>query len=300
MANSISPLMAHAGYTDLEAYKNAKSNYIYSSKTANVGIKEKPEVKNYIKFSSTDIFTASLNAYTWDGTIYYSLDGETWVEYTDEHYSDLENINTLYLRGLGNTKFFYLDDGEVFTPISILNVSNVSCEGNIESLLDYEKVANEEHPEMGEHCFWSFFSNIFNLISAPELPATTLSMGCYEGMFVGQKSLTTPPKLPATTLAENCYNRMFYDCTSLTVLPKLPATTLVDTCYGSMFYGCTSIKLSETQTGEYQIPYRIPYSEEGADPTSGTSMQSMFRSTGGTFTDDPTVNTIYYTSNTVI
>ena len=80
-----------------------------------------------------------------------------------------------------------------------------------------------------------------SLVTAPELPATTLADSCYFYMFDGCTSLVTAPELPATTLANSCYESMFYGCTSLTTAPELPATTLAGSCYGYMFYGCTSL-----------------------------------------------------------
>ena len=65
-----------------------------------------------------------------------------------------------------------------------------------------------------------------------------------------------------------------------------------------MFYGCRLIKLSTTQTGEYQTPYRIPKSGTGTTATG--ALTEMFANTGGTFTGTPSINTTYYTSNTVV
>jgi hypothetical protein len=93
------------------------------------------------------------------------------------------------------------------------------------------------------YLFLGLFYNSTGLTSAENLimPATTLTEGCYQGMFGGCTSLTTAPALPATTLANSCYSQMFYGCTSLTSAPVLPATTLVSYCYEWMFYGCTSL-----------------------------------------------------------
>ena len=84
-------------------------------------------------------------------------------------------------------------------------------------------------------CFYEMFKGCTSLISAPELPATTLAKGCYTGMFNGCTSLTTAPELPATTLESTCYLAMFNDCTSLTVAPELPAMTMAEQCYSEMF-----------------------------------------------------------------
>ena len=102
------------------------------------------------------------------------------------------------------------------------------------------------------------------------------------------------------TMARYCYFSMFSNCTSLTTAPALPATTLDSWCYGNMFQGCSLIKLSTTQTGEYQTPYRIPTSGTGIGATDNGALQNMFTNTGGTFTGTPEINTTYYTSNTVV
>ena len=91
---------------------------------------------------------------------------------------------------------------------------------------------------------------------------------------------------------------MFNGCTSITALPALPATTLATNCYYQMFQNCSNIKISETQTGDYVNEYRIPPTGTAVDASGATN--SMFASTGGTFTGTPTINTTYYTSNTII
>ena len=81
-----------------------------------------------------------------------------------------------------------------------------------------------------------------NLVSAENLiiPYPT-GNSVFNGMFIGCSSLTTAPTLPATTLTEGCYNQMFQGCTSLTSAPELPATSLTSQCYNAMFSGCTSL-----------------------------------------------------------
>ena len=191
-----------------------------------------------LKFSSDGNFTLKANSgKTWDGTIEYSLNnGSTWVTWDG---SELLGTATqpIYLRGTGNTVI----TGNNFANKWVMTGSNVECHGNIENLLDYQTVANGEHPTMGAYCYMSMFDRCESLATAPELPATMLTERCYRGMFTHCTSLTTVPKLPATTLADWCYDNMFYECTSLETAPELPATTLADFCYGGMFYGCTSL-----------------------------------------------------------
>ena len=99
-------------------------------------------------------------------------------------------------------------------------------------------------------------------------------------------------------MADSCYNSMFRDCTSLTTAPSLPATTLAKSCYYYMFNGCTRIKLAISKSREYDKEYRIPKSGNGVTATS--ALNNMFKLTGGTFTGTPSINTTYYTSNTIV
>lgn len=283
-------------------------------------IQPQPVGDPYLTFSSSNTFTLKFygDEKYWDGTLEYSTDTTTWNEWdgiTTLSSSSSGATKYLYLRGTNNT---CITDGYEF----VLTGSNISCTGNIENLLDYQTVANGQHPTMGQECYANMFYGCTNLITAPELPATTLAGYCYNYMFSGCTSLTTAPSLPATTLATGCYSNMFsgcsnlttspslpsttlatwcyaymfYNCTNLTSIPELPTTTLTDYCYYYMFSGCSKIKLSSTQTGEYTQAYRIPTSGTGTTATS--SLSSMFTGTGGTFTSDPTINTTYYLSNT--
>lgn len=127
---------------------------------------------------------------------------------------------------------------------------------------------------------------------------TTIGYYAFYQLFKNCTSLTTSPELPATTLWEGCYEEMFSDCSSLISIPKLPATNIPNSAYRNMFLRCSNVKISETQTWDYQTPYRIPNSWTWS--AWSNSLSSMFSWTWWTFTSTPTVNTTYYTSNTVI
>ena len=273
----------------------------------------------YLIFSSAEPFSISTNYKhkSWNGTIEYSTDAENWTEWNGTEVNSSED-RKLYFRGSNNTIItLYYPEDDIYNPW-VLNGDGISCIGNIENLLDYQTVANGEHPQMETACYKDMFKNCTSLTIAPELPATTLTRSCYNdmfygctsltiapelsattlaeycyiGMFQGCASLTTPPTLPATTLAYQCYSGMFLGCTSLTTIPELPATVLTGSCYHQMFYGCTSLKLSETPTADYTTPYRIPKEGTGIDATY--ALLQMFENTGGTFTGTPTINTTYY------
>ena len=199
----------------------------------------KPKGKSYLTFSSRNSFTLEVNNSTkyWDGTIEYFASDETWTVW-DGTSSLLAVANgseyVLYLRGTGNT---VISNGVGWN----LEGFDISCIGNIETLLDYATVESGEHPVMAASCYSHMFQDCTNLTRAPELPATTLANSCYSFMFKGCISLTQAPELPATALANSCYQGMFHNCTSLTHAPALPATTLAETCYQDMFNGCTSL-----------------------------------------------------------
>ena len=286
---------------------------------------KKYEVVTYLSFIGNEDFTLKTNntIKNWDGELEYSTNKKTWNIWDGTEISSAGG--KLYLRGTGNTKITGNPSNYRFV-FAGTDALKIACEGNIENLLDYETVSAGGHPTMAEYCYSSMFAGCTSLTTTPSLPATTLAKYCYTGMFDGCTALTTAPALPATTLANNCYDNMFYGCTSLTTALSLPATTLAKYCYTGMFDGCTAlttapalpattlavgcyrnmfrdcslIKLSATQTGEYQTAYRIPTS--GTGTTANKALDAMFANTGGTFTGTPSINTTYYLSisNTVV
>ena len=234
----------------------------------------KPAGKSYLTFSSPNSFTLAVGDTTkhWDGTLEYFAADKTWTTWDGTiTLSSVDNDGeyVLYLRGTGNTVIGYRNvAADTYAPL-VINGTDVRCNGNIETLLDYATVEAGEHPAMVAECF--------------------------SGLFIGCTALTVAPALPATALASNCYRRMFYGCTSLAQAPDLPATVLANKCYDGMFQNCTGLKLSTTQTGEYTQEHRIPTTETGTTATN--ALIDMFTSTGGTFTGTPEINTTYYLSS---
>ena len=255
----------------------------------------KPAGKSYLTFSSPKSFTLALNnpAVKWDGIIEYFASDKTWTAWdgktTLSAVAD-DGEYLLYLRGTGNRIII----GDVPAGIWVLSGTNIKCIGNIDNLLDYTTVESGNNPTMADNCYQYMFQGCTSLISAPELPATTLANNCYKNMFQGCASLISAPELPATTLADFCYQNMFRDCTSLISAPELPATTLADFCYYRMFNGCYALKLSTTQTGEYNQAYRIPTTGDGT--TAREALNNMFPDKGTTVTITPEINKTYYLS----
>ena len=90
-------------------------------------------------------------------------------------------------------------------------------------------------------CYYSLFEGCSKLVNAPQLPATEMKPNCYRALFSRCTSLVNAPELPATTLADGCYRELFFGCTSLVNPPALPATTLTTNCYQQLFYGCSKL-----------------------------------------------------------
>ena len=228
---------------------------------------------DYLNFYMPDGGTVTLtkNGSPTEVQLQYSLDGcktwTDWQEVSNVRSSILQAGQTMYLRNKSATPTGFSTSGDDYYQFAF--VGTVAAHGNCNSLLcKYPNMVTTlgsfsscfrslfhqctsllTAPELpattlASYCYRNMFYGCTSLTVAPELPATTLASYCYGGMFNNCTSLTTAPSLPATTLASYCYRLMFYGCTSLTVAPELPATTLVDNCYNRMFYGCTSLTVA--------------------------------------------------------
>ena len=278
------------------------------------------EMLNYLCFTGGMANSTIQLTKTWSPTavvLETSTDWANWSTYTIWSTITLSTWDKVYFRNSSTTDTWFSINGANLYKFVMSWVVTVSWDVNF--LLN--KNSTNTVPD---YCFnqlfmdfWWLFSNIklpattlwnycyvnmfrwaYSLSTMPELPATSLSNSCYQFMFMSCTNLTSLSNLPATTLWDSSYVGMFRWCTNLEQLPKLPATTISNWWYQQMFYGCSKIKLSSTQTWEYQTAYRIPTTWTWS--AISNSFQSMFASTWWTFTSDPTVNTTYYTSNTLV
>ena len=168
-------------------------------------------------------------------TLEYSTDESQWNPYTIGEKIALADGTFLLFRAGEQKNLKFSKDTRNYYHFEI--TGPISAQGSIMSLLD-----RDFSTTLPEECaFYSLFNGCTSLLSAPELPATTLALYCYMRMFEGCSALTSAPKLPATTLALFCYKSMFEGCSALTSAPELPATTLADACYDSMFEGCSAL-----------------------------------------------------------
>lgn len=90
-------------------------------------------------------------------------------------------------------------------------------------------------------CYYSLFEGCSKLVNAPQLPATEMKPNCYRSLFYGCTSLVNAPKLPATKMATGCYQQLFRNCSKLVNAPALPATTLAVNCYQNAFLDCVNL-----------------------------------------------------------
>lgn len=220
-----------------------------------------------------------------------STDLNTWSDYTIWSTITLSSIwDKVYWRNKSETDTWFNKDSN--------NLYRFEMTWSIAASWDVNFLLNKNSTTtLSNRCFTDLFYGC-PLTTPPSLPATTLADYCYNQMFCGCTSLTTAPSLPATTLADYCYLSMFFGCTALTTLPSLPATALTTMCYYYMFFNCSNIKLSTSKTWSYQTAYRIPTNWTWTIWTN--SLTYMFYGTWWTYTSDPSVNTTYYTSNTVV
>ena len=164
----------------------------------------------------------------------YSTDESHWKPYTIGETITLADSTFLLFRSgeHKNRKFSKDDENYYHFEIS----GPISAQGNIMSLLN-----RDFSTPLTFYGFFALFEGCTSLLSAPELPATTMEQGCYSQMFSGCTALKSAPELPAEVLATNCYRYMFRGCSTLTSAQELPATKMEQGCYFGMFSECTEL-----------------------------------------------------------
>ena len=197
-------------------------------------------------------------------TMQYSYDGVNW-EAWDLTALPFGGNTKVYVRGVNNARFATNQATNTFTfgtdsYVYVSGIAEALLNGENEVLkyrisytfkkLFYSQTALREANRLrfeamsnSESCYESMFNGCSNLLSAPELPATTLGYAPYRSMFDKCTSLLKAPSiLPAITIGPWAYPNMFYGCKSLVNAPELPAETLAMNCYWGMFDDCASLK----------------------------------------------------------
>ena len=228
-------------------------------------VKKDTNENDYLSFTAVDgdvTIGMNKNATPDDYVLEYSKNCLAWTSVTltdtTEDIVTIPDGETYYFRtdrerdGIGKMPGYDDNGCWVYGQWNFLMTGdgNVEAGGNIMSLLD----PTCEKTRVGIYAFEALFFECDKLLTAPKLPAQTLSTFCYHSMFSGCSSLTEAPELPAQTLALYCYDCMFRNCSSLTKAPELPAQTLIYYCYRSMFEGCTelsSVSVGFTEVAAY-------------------------------------------------
>lgn len=177
-------------------------------------------------------------------SLQYSADKSAWT--TVELSATTDGIVTIPLGG----KCYFRNGAETVINNISKNQTNhwsftmtgegtVKADGNIMSLLDAscEKNTMSDWPQ---HVFTGLFKGCAKLTVAPKLPATKLGQFCYMYMFEGT-GIKDAPELPATTIPDGAYNGMFRNCKSLENVSPLPGTSLSRRAYNEMFAGCENL-----------------------------------------------------------
>lgn len=198
---------------------------------------EEPFVPEYLKFETNGV---GYVLYVTDGTLSPNLeisrDGVNFTPYgiLGGRYI-IEGNRPLYIRGVNNTQISDINNHFAF---SIPNSNHrIYVSGNIMSLVDGEgrtKVIPDDNmfsylfanEEQGEDIYFGDLT----------LPATTLTKGCYKGMFLDTKTSSVPSILPATTLQDECYESMF-EGTDIFNSPYIMGEYLKKDCLKRTFYG---------------------------------------------------------------
>ena len=218
-------------YVNKIIFRNKETyNRLYQGSDLLFEVQKEPVELDYLTFTAIEPSTIKYEP-SRVASAQYSYDKVKW----DYAYDITLRLNT-------GDKVYFKGDIAANQSNSIyakfIMTGKIAASGSIMSL----QSGNPKDKTLKYHYeFYSLFENCTSLVTAPILPATTLTEECYCSMFKGCDSLTEAPELPAKTLAPYCYHYMFFSCTSLVKAPELPSTELANYCYYDMFNGCTSL-----------------------------------------------------------
>ena len=204
----------YEGFTasdSVDAYQEAY-NVDYSTKYLTFKIKSNGNIR----------WMCTHNTSSYVRTIQYSKDnGETWTSITSTSGSQstssggtflpVEAGDVVMFRG-SNTSY---GAGGYYSAFERTEVE-FEAYGNITSMIYGSNFTGQTSFNGGTFNFRNFFSYCTGLTSVDNLVLpNNVRDYCYSWALQGCASLITAPALPATTLTSNCYNRMFANSTSL-------------------------------------------------------------------------------------
>lgn len=167
----------------------------------------------------------------------YSYDGRNWYNYSSNQEivvnDDTGAYVSIWIRGVGGTYLRLADTSLGGTPLTLKTTSPddvIYCHGSLAAILNYSYLTT-----LAKGAF-SYFFDDQPIITAPLLPWTDLygAPSCYYHLFQSCSYLKTPPELPATSLSTSCYEGMFAGTGISSAIP-LPAWTPTQYSYKDMF-----------------------------------------------------------------
>ena len=188
-------------------------------------------------------------------TIYYSKNGSSWAVLPRNGVT-VTTGDKIHLKGYN----------QVYGS-SILSSTDYNVYGNIMSLVggdnfqDIKHVADSAFSDLFTHYTQPGYAHDVVDASGLILPAISLGDRCYIRMFYLDKKLISAPELPATTLTPNCYRSMFGGCTSLNYIKCLATDISASGCVSDWVNGVASTgtfvkaaSMSSWTTGNSGIP----------------------------------------------
>lgn len=181
--------------------------------------------------------------------VYYK-NGENWIQWFNANTGNsnaitIPNGSTFYL---WNENSNWGQDANNYVGFTMVSDNNgqISFTGPINALVGGTAATNE-------YCFYRTFMGCTPIISARNmtLPTLSVALGGYASMFENCTGMVSAPDLPATTLGNYAYDRMFAGCTALSTAPSTLPTygTLAEACYKQMFYGCERLATAPKRIG---------------------------------------------------
>jgi len=147
-----------------------------------------PTIPNYLCLTALGHAVITLRKYgtlTKEQAFETSLDGINWTAYTIGSYITLpEAGDKVYFRGDNIT---VSEASARYLRFECTVGEGFNCSGNIMSLLDKSCTSTTIS---NTYCFYRLFYECNKMTTAPELPATTLSSGCYREMFKNCSNLS--------------------------------------------------------------------------------------------------------------
>ena len=190
--------------------------------------------QEYVTFTATANNSGlGINTKSSGQTIYFSKNTTLWQEVNAGDAFAMNSGDSFYVCGILSSN----NSDSNYTRFSMNGA--ISASGNTNAIWNY----NDTTLQLKMYCGYGMFSGCTALTTAPELPATTLSEGCYQNMFRGCINLITTTELPATSLTSTnlCYSEMFLGCSNLTTIAPIRAKSLSGRACNHMFDSCTSL-----------------------------------------------------------